>query len=210
MIESQSTITCPKCGHQQTETMPTDSCQFFYDCKGCAEVLRPKQGDCCVFCSYGTVPCPPVQEAKARGEQPPCCQLSQPPVRDPNTRKGDWADWSSNGRSYVLAWGLPTILLVVGIFVPAPIRTVVWAGCLVWMGVACVANARRCGRTHCYATGPYFLAMAALTVAHGTGMVPLGSQGRLLIGAAIAVGTVILWIVPERLFGRFLTPDRSG
>jgi hypothetical protein len=37
--------------------------------------LRPKQGDCCVFCSYGTVPCPPVQEAKANGEQSACCQV---------------------------------------------------------------------------------------------------------------------------------------
>jgi hypothetical protein len=75
MIEMQSTITCPYCGHEQTETMPTDSCQFFYDCKGCGELLRPQQGDCCVFCSYGTVPCPPVQEAKGKGEQSACCQL---------------------------------------------------------------------------------------------------------------------------------------
>ena len=52
---------CPKCGHQATEIMPTDACQFFYDCKGCGERLKPKPGDCCVFCSYGSVPCPPMQ-----------------------------------------------------------------------------------------------------------------------------------------------------
>jgi hypothetical protein len=75
VIELQSTITCPHCGHQETETMSTDLCQFFYDCKGCGELLRPKQGDCCVFCSYGTVPCPPVQEAKGNGEQPACSRL---------------------------------------------------------------------------------------------------------------------------------------
>jgi hypothetical protein len=75
MIELESTITCPHCGHLQTETMPNDSCQFFYDCKGCAELLRPKHGDCCVFCSYGTMPCPPVQEAKGKDERPACCQL---------------------------------------------------------------------------------------------------------------------------------------
>ena len=56
-----SIITCPHCGHQATETMPTDACQFFYDCKGCKTRLKPKPGDCCVFCSYGTVPCPPIQ-----------------------------------------------------------------------------------------------------------------------------------------------------
>jgi hypothetical protein len=57
----RSTITCPHCATPKSETMPTDACQFFYDCTGCGMVLRPKPGDCCVFCSYGTVPCPPNQ-----------------------------------------------------------------------------------------------------------------------------------------------------
>jgi hypothetical protein len=41
--------------------MPTDACQFFYQCINCQTVLKPKRGDCCVFCSYGSVPCPPPQ-----------------------------------------------------------------------------------------------------------------------------------------------------
>ncbi len=73
MTETSSTLTCPDCGHLATETMPSDACQFFYDCQGCGAVLRPLQGDCCVFCSYGTVPCPPIQEARARGEDAGCC-----------------------------------------------------------------------------------------------------------------------------------------
>ena len=60
-IELRSTITCPDCAHVETETMPTDACQWFYDCKGCGAVLKPKKGDCCVYCSYGTVPSPPTQ-----------------------------------------------------------------------------------------------------------------------------------------------------
>jgi hypothetical protein len=60
----QSTITCPHCGHKKEETMPTDSCQFFYECENCKKTLKPKEGDCCVYCSYGTVPCPPIQENK--------------------------------------------------------------------------------------------------------------------------------------------------
>jgi len=47
--------------------MPTDACQFFYNCKSCSAVLRPKPGDCCVFCSYGTVPCPPRQDPGRAG-----------------------------------------------------------------------------------------------------------------------------------------------
>src|ERR1700730_18010289 len=41
----ESMLTCPKCSHQATEIMPTDACQFFYDCKGCGERLKPKPGD---------------------------------------------------------------------------------------------------------------------------------------------------------------------
>ena len=59
--ELTSTLTCPSCGHAKRETMPTDACLFFYDCEQCKTVLRPLSGDCCVFCSYGSVPCPPVQ-----------------------------------------------------------------------------------------------------------------------------------------------------
>ncbi|HVH84445.1 MAG TPA: GDCCVxC domain-containing (seleno)protein [Steroidobacteraceae bacterium] len=58
-------MTCPHCGAKRIETMPTDACQFFYDCAGCGALLRPKPGDCCVFCSYGTVPCPPRQASCA-------------------------------------------------------------------------------------------------------------------------------------------------
>lgn len=57
----QSTLTCPHCGHATEETMPTDACQYFYKCKSCGVVLKPKAGDCCVYCSYGTQPCPSKQ-----------------------------------------------------------------------------------------------------------------------------------------------------
>lgn len=72
-ILANSLLTCPVCGHAEDEVMPTDACQYFYDCKSCGALLKPKAGDCCVFCSYGTVPCPPIQEARLRGEEPDCC-----------------------------------------------------------------------------------------------------------------------------------------
>ena len=56
-----SVITCPHCGTARTGRMPIDACLIAYDCSGCSIRLRPKPGDCCVFCSYGSVPCPPVQ-----------------------------------------------------------------------------------------------------------------------------------------------------
>ena len=56
-----STLTCPGCGFQRREAMPENACVWFYTCTGCGERLKPKPGDCCVFCSYGDVPCPPKQ-----------------------------------------------------------------------------------------------------------------------------------------------------
>lgn len=76
MIELRSTLTCPACGARATETMPTDACQYFYDCPACGAVLKPKAGDCCVFCSYADVPCPPIQEARANGQAGSCCGAS--------------------------------------------------------------------------------------------------------------------------------------
>lgn len=58
----KSTITCPACGHIKEETMPDDSCQFFYECKKCKTVIKPKKGDCCVYCSYGSEKCPSIQQ----------------------------------------------------------------------------------------------------------------------------------------------------
>ena len=58
----ESKVTCPACAFERLETMPVDACQFFYECRNCGAILRPKPGDCCVFCSYGSVPCPSVQE----------------------------------------------------------------------------------------------------------------------------------------------------
>lgn len=60
-IQLLSVLTCPHCGFCKKETMPEDACQFFYECEGCREIIRPRAGDCCVYCSYGSVPCPPVQ-----------------------------------------------------------------------------------------------------------------------------------------------------
>jgi|SRR6476661_7654894 hypothetical protein len=59
----ESVLTCPLCAFAARETMPTDACLYFYECPACRALLRPKAGDCCVFCSYGSVKCPPIQQA---------------------------------------------------------------------------------------------------------------------------------------------------
>lgn len=61
-MQLESIIVCPECSFAKAETMPIDSCRVLYQCVNCGVMLRPKLGDCCVFCSYGSVPCPPKQE----------------------------------------------------------------------------------------------------------------------------------------------------
>ena len=66
-VELKSTLACPTCGQASEMLMPTDACMFFHTCEGCGAFLRPLPGDCCVFCSYGSVKCPLIQQ------QSPCC-----------------------------------------------------------------------------------------------------------------------------------------
>ena len=66
-IQLKSEIVCPDCGHKKVEDMPTNACQFFYECEKCKTILKPIKAYCSVYCSYGTVPCPPIQENKS------CC-----------------------------------------------------------------------------------------------------------------------------------------
>ncbi len=56
-----SNITCPECGKKKEEIMPTNKCMNMYICSSCKTNLFPKDGDCCVFCSYGDTPCPDKQ-----------------------------------------------------------------------------------------------------------------------------------------------------
>lgn len=58
----KSIINCPECSFKKEETMPVDSCLFFYECTNCKLILKPMKEDCCVFCSYGDTKCPPKQE----------------------------------------------------------------------------------------------------------------------------------------------------
>jgi hypothetical protein len=55
-------IRCPACGIESVAPMPEEACLYFWDCPACNTVVRPKAGDCCVFCSYGSAPCPPAAD----------------------------------------------------------------------------------------------------------------------------------------------------
>ena len=62
----RSVLQCPHCGFKAIETMPVEACVAFHPCSACGRTIRPRPGHCCVFCSWGTVPCPPEQRRRQR------------------------------------------------------------------------------------------------------------------------------------------------
>lgn len=58
---------CPHCAGASTWRMPGNACQWRVVCPLCGRDIITLPGKCCVFCSYGSVPCPPVQQ-EGRGE----------------------------------------------------------------------------------------------------------------------------------------------
>lgn len=117
---------------------------------------------------------------------------------DPTTR-----DWVSSLRPSLFAWWLPKSAILASLFAPVVPRTAVWVIALGWMGAACILNARRCNRTHCRYTGPYYFAMIAPVVALGAGLVTVGILGWICLGVIIFGGSRIIWWTTERVWGRF-------
>jgi hypothetical protein len=63
-------------------------------------------------------------------------------------------DWLGGVHTSLLAWWMPKAAILAGLLVPVSVRTLIWIVALIWMGAACILNARRCNRTHCRYTGP--------------------------------------------------------
>jgi len=108
-------------------------------------------------------------------------------------------DWAANWLALAALWGLPTVAMLLALLLDPIWRAVVWIAMLTSMGAACVINARRCGRTHCRYTGPFFLGMGGLVTAHIAGSLPLGSQPWLVLAIFIAAGNALIWWGSERV-----------
>jgi hypothetical protein len=108
--------------------------------------------------------------------------------------------------AFTLFW-LPAIAIAVAgtSKFDAAWRTVIWTAALSTMGTACIVNALRCRRLHCYLTGPFFLGTAIVTLLYGLGVLPLGGNGWNLIGLMILVGAVALCCLSELIFGKYRT-----
>jgi hypothetical protein len=112
-------------------------------------------------------------------------------------------DWAASVRTYGWIWVLPIIAIGASLFIDIRARTIIWAAALGVMGAAYVLNARRCGRTHCRFTGPYYLAMILPVIMLGSGAFSGGLSAWLALAVLIPAGSKIIWWATERAWGTY-------
>ena len=111
-------------------------------------------------------------------------------------------DWLRSPRASLLAWWVPHAAIVASLLAPVPVRAAIWIVALIWMGLACILNAKGCGRTHCRYTGPFYLVMI-VPVFLLAGISSVGFLGWLFLGVFILAGGKIIWWATEHALGKF-------
>ena len=95
-------------------------------------------------------------------------------------------------------WYIPGTLVLIGAFWPQG-RAWLWTPALALAGIACLVNANRCGRLHCYFTGPLWLIAAIATLLRASGLVRLPWSWILYA----VFGGSLLAFVPEWRRGKY-------
>jgi hypothetical protein len=98
-----------------------------------------------------------------------------------------------------LVWGVPAVFIALGIGWDAA-RAWLWVPSLVFAGTACIANASRCGRLHCFITGPVYLLAAITALLDGTHLVRVAWPWIL----ALVVGGTLVGYGLEWVRGRYI------
>jgi hypothetical protein len=112
-------------------------------------------------------------------------------------------DWLGSPRANIVAWWIPKGAIIAALLASVPVRSLVWVVSLIWMGGACLLNSRRCGRTHCRYTGPYYFAMVLPVLVLASGVVVVDLLGWIILAALIISGSLLIWWTTERAWGKF-------
>ena len=112
-------------------------------------------------------------------------------------------DWLSSPHNTALAWWVPKTAIVAALFISPLARTGIWIIALVWMGTACILNSRRCGRTHCRYTGPFYLAMVVPVLMLASSVISVDLYAWLSLAVLILGGSKIIWWATEGTWGKF-------
>jgi hypothetical protein len=98
----------------------------------------------------------------------------------------------------ILWWGLPIALGVSTNFqaLPQTETAIAWSLAFAWMGTGCALNALRCGRRHCFISGPVLWLGAIATALVALGIL----SGRNTLGAIVngTLALAVLSFLPER------------
>ena len=104
----------------------------------------------------------------------------------------------ARGRKGLLLWGAPIAFTLAASAITSisAVSVSIWSILLVsgtlWLGLTCLANARRCGRTHCWIDGTF---LPALSVAGGLaliGWIPLSWNTFRSILWVIVIGAFVV------------------
>lgn len=114
-------------------------------------------------------------------------------------------DLLSRPAAVIAGYGIPIVVLSAtgSLDLPKSATAAIWAASVLVMGLTCAANARRCGRVHCYFTAPFLFAMAILVLLFGFDVPGFTGLTFDLLGAVLAVGATFLWCGSELAFGRY-------
>lgn len=119
-------------------------------------------------------------------------------------------DLASTGARTALFWGPGALVLILTRNLGWWEHTIGWTVGLLWLAAICLWNSARCRRVHCMFTGPFFLAMAFVTVLVGFRIISLGTNTWNVVGDTILIGGIILCCGPELIWGRYWQTARPA
>lgn len=125
--------------------------------------------------------------------------------KDPAGRSAERVEEiTSSGLRMLLVYGLPIVAInLTGHLGGRTAAAIVWPLAFLVMGAGCVTNAIRCGRVHCYFTGPLFLLAGLLSALLGLRVIDLGSRPWETIGYGTFALALVLYFGPEAIWGKF-------
>ncbi len=118
-------------------------------------------------------------------------------------------DWTSQYRRAVIWWWAPAGMAIgAGFFhLSHPARGLIWAAAFAWMGAGCALNARRCGRRHCYFSGPAFGLGALGAALSGFRVLPVAHPLNHVVWGTIVL--VAASYLPEAFWGKYVRMSPS-
>lgn len=120
-------------------------------------------------------------------------------------------DILDNAGGQLLVYGVPFVALqLAGNLAGFTIATAVPAIAFLFVGIVCSFNAWRSYRVHCFFMGPWCLLAGLVTTLYSFRMIDFGpSSWSLIVNTGLA-GAAVLYMVSERIWGKYLVRNNSG